>query len=74
VRAVPAVALPDRPVLDSNGAGDCYVAAFLWTVLGGGSWQRAAIAGAIGGAYACGTAGTHTSFVNAARLTAELPG
>jgi sugar/nucleoside kinase (ribokinase family) len=74
VLAVPAVVLPDRPVLDSNGAGDSYVAAFLWTVLGGGSWQRAALAGAIGGAYACGTAGTHTSFVTAARLTAELPG
>jgi sugar/nucleoside kinase (ribokinase family) len=74
VQVVPAVVLADRPVLDSNGAGDSYVAAFLWTVLGGGSWQRAAIAGAIGGAYACGTAGTHTSFVNAARLTAELPG
>lgn len=74
VRAIPAVVLPDRPVVDSNGAGDSYVAAFLWAVLGGGSWQRAAIAGAIGGAYACGTPGTHTSFVNAARLTAELPG
>jgi acarbose 7IV-phosphotransferase len=74
VRAFPAVVLPDRPVVDSNGAGDSYVAAFLWAVLGGGSWQRAALAGAVGGAYACGTAGTHTSFVNAARLTAELPG
>ena len=26
---VPAVSLPDRPVVDSNGAGDAYVAAFL---------------------------------------------
>ena len=28
--------------------------------------------GAIGGAYACGTAGTHTSFIDAVALGAEL--
>ena len=39
----------------SNGAGDSYVAAFLRTVLAGGSWDEAARAGAIGGAWACGT-------------------
>jgi sugar/nucleoside kinase (ribokinase family) len=72
VRAVPAVVLPGRPVVDSNGAGDSYVAAFLRTVLAGGGWELAAAAGAIGGGYACGTAGTHTSFVDAARLDAEL--
>ncbi len=93
VLPIPAVQLADRPVVDSNGAGDSYVAAFLWSALGSGSpaggpagpggaagaagsgaadWRRAAAAGAIGGAYACGTAGTHTSFVDGTRLTAEL--
>jgi sugar/nucleoside kinase (ribokinase family) len=72
VRVVPAVTLPGRPVVDSNGAGDSYVAAFLRTVLAGGDWELAAAAGAIGGGYACGTAGTHTSFVDAAQLDAEL--
>ena len=65
---VPAVVVPGRPVVDSNGAGDSYVAAFLRTILAGGSWLDGARAGAIGGAWACGTAGTHTSFVDAATL------
>jgi sugar/nucleoside kinase (ribokinase family) len=76
VTAVPAVQLAGRPVVDSNGAGDSYVAAFLWAVLGGDpgrpDWARAAAAGSVGGAYACGTAGTHTSFVDVTRLAAEL--
>jgi acarbose 7IV-phosphotransferase len=72
VRAIPAVALPDRPVVDSNGAGDSFVAAFLYARLRGDSWEEAARAGAIGGAYACGTAGTHTSFIDAATLGEEL--
>lgn len=72
VVAIPAVTLPDRPVVDSNGAGDSYVAAFLRTVLAGGSWERAAAAGSVAGAYSCGTAGTHTSFVDAAGLDAAL--
>ena len=71
---VPAVTVPDRPVVDSNGAGDSYVAAFLRTVLAGGSWDEAARAGAIGGAWACGTAGTHTSFVDAETLDSLLDG
>ncbi len=72
VVAVPAVTLPGRPVVDSNGAGDSYVAAFLRTVLAGGSWERAAAAGSVAGAYSCGTAGTHTSFLDAAGLDAAL--
>jgi sugar/nucleoside kinase (ribokinase family) len=69
---VPAVAIPGRPVVDSNGAGDSYVAAFLRTYLAGGTWAQAAYAGAIGGAWACGTAGTHTSFVDAPTLDSLL--
>jgi len=69
---VPAVTIPGRPVVDSNGAGDSYVSAFLRTFLAGGSWADAARAGAFGGAYACGTAGTHTSFIDAGTLDALL--
>jgi sugar/nucleoside kinase (ribokinase family) len=72
VLAVPAVTLPDRPVVDTNGAGDSYVAAFLHTVLAGGSPRRAAAAGSVAGAYSCGTAGTHTSFVDASTLDTAL--
>lgn len=72
VRAIPAATLPGRPVVDSNGAGDSFVAAFLYARLRGGSWEEAARAGAIGGAYACGTAGTHTSFVDAPTLDGAL--
>jgi sugar/nucleoside kinase (ribokinase family) len=71
IQVVPAVHLADRPVVDSNGAGDSYVAAFLHGVLTGDSLDEAARAGAVAGAYACGTAGTHTSFIDAA-LLAEL--
>lgn len=74
VLRVPAVVIPGRPVVDSNGAGDSYVAAFLRTFLAGGTWADAARAGAIGGAWACGTAGTHTSFVDAETLDSLLRG
>lgn len=70
--AVPAVAIPGRPVVDSNGAGDSYVAAFLHAWLGGADARAAALAGAVGGAWACGTAGTHTSFIDADELQAQL--
>ena len=69
--------IPGRPVVDSNGAGDSYVAAFLRNVLAGPAmrepdWYAAGRAGAIAGAWACGTAGTHTSFVDAETLDSLL--
>ncbi|TDO35830.1 sugar/nucleoside kinase (ribokinase family) [Kribbella sp. VKM Ac-2527] len=67
---VPPVQLADRPVVDSNGAGDAYVAAFLTTWLDGDSWERAAAAGSIAGAWACGSAGTHTDLITAEGLAA----
>lgn len=70
VVAVPAVSIPGRPAIDSNGAGDSYAAGFLHIHLAGGDAGAAAAAGAVAGAYACGTAGTHTSFVDAATLAA----
>jgi acarbose 7IV-phosphotransferase len=69
---VPTVVLPDRPVVDSNGAGDAYVAAFLAIRLSGGSWSEAARAGAVAGAWACGSAGTHTEQISAQELRRYL--
>lgn len=62
------ISIADRPVVDSNGAGDSFVAAFLCHYLEHGDISRAAHAGAVGGAWACGSLGTHTSFVDAETL------
>ena len=62
------ISIPGRPVVDSNGAGDSFVAAFLCHYLDHGDIFGAARAGAVGGAWACGTLGTHTSFVDAETL------
>ncbi|GAA6525407.1 hypothetical protein IDVR_12020 [Intrasporangium sp. DVR] len=70
--SVPAVDLPGRAVVDSNGAGDSYVAAFLHAWLAGRGVLTAAWSGSVGGAWACGTAGTHTSFIEAGELEAQL--
>ncbi len=67
-RFIPAVHLPDRPVVDTNGAGDAYVAAFLARFLDGVSWYDAALAGSIAGAWACGSPGTHTDLITAEEL------
>jgi sugar/nucleoside kinase (ribokinase family) len=72
VRVIPAARLPGRPVVDTNGAGDSFVAAFLYARLHGMPFEDAARAGAVAGAFACGTPGTHTSFIDAATLHAEL--
>lgn len=65
---LPAVELPDRPVVDTNGAGDAYVAAFLARRLDGVSWYDAAHAGSVAGAWACGSPGTHTDLITAEDL------
>ena len=62
------ISIPGRPVVDSNGAGDSFVAAFLCHYLDHGDVFGAARAGAVGGAWACGTLGTHTSFVDVETL------
>lgn len=56
---------PGRPIVDSNGAGDAYVTGFLHAWFAGRPALECARAGAIAGAYACTSAGTHTDFVTA---------
>jgi sugar/nucleoside kinase (ribokinase family) len=70
--AVPAVDVPGRPAVDSNGAGDAYVAGFLSAWLAGRGARSAALSGAVAGAWACGTEGTHSSFVGPEELAAQL--
>jgi sugar/nucleoside kinase (ribokinase family) len=67
-RHLRAIHFPDRPVVDTNGAGDAYVAAFLARFLDGVSWYDAARAGSIAGAWACGSPGTHTDLITAEEL------
>ena len=67
-RHIPAIHFPDRPVVDTNGAGDAYVAAFLARYLDGVDWYDAALAGTIAGAWACGAPGTHTDLITAENL------
>ena len=69
---VPAIEVPGRPVVDSNGAGDAYVSGFLHAWLAGGDANVAARTGAVAGAWACGTAGTHASPIGADELTRQL--
>ncbi|WP_317201920.1 carbohydrate kinase family protein [Janthinobacterium sp.] len=59
---------PPGPVVDSNGAGDSFVAAFLYVWLRGGGPAAAMRAGAIGGAFACASHGTHEAFIGSAQL------
>jgi sugar/nucleoside kinase (ribokinase family) len=68
VRHFPAIAFDDRPVIDTNGAGDAYVASFLARYLDGAPWTDAALAGTIAGAWACGSPGTHTNLITAEEL------
>ncbi|MCW1098333.1 MULTISPECIES: carbohydrate kinase family protein [Streptomyces] len=66
VRHFPAVR-PERPVVDSNGAGDAFVTAFLHAHFEGRPVEECVLAGSVSGAFACGAAGTHTEFI-------DLPG
>ncbi|WP_322973576.1 carbohydrate kinase family protein [Actinacidiphila yanglinensis] len=69
VRHFPVVR-PELPVVDSNGAGDAYVTAFLHTLFDGGDLDQCALAGAVSGAFACGHHGTHEAQIGAAELAA----
>ncbi|MFJ6919379.1 carbohydrate kinase family protein [Streptomyces sp. NPDC101133] len=63
VRRYPAVR-PERPVVDSNGAGDAFVSAFLYALAQGRPVADCVLAGSVSGAFACTSAGTHTEFID----------
>lgn len=69
VRHFPAVR-PELPVVDSNGAGDAFLTAFLHTRFAGGDIERCVLAGSVSGAFACGHDGTHEVQITAAQLDA----
>lgn len=69
---VPAVRLPARPAVDSNGAGDAFGAAFLAAWLQGCDHGQAARWGAVAGAWACGTAGTNADPIDLPTLRSLL--
>ena len=58
----------DLPVVDTNGAGDSFVAAFLHAWLDGRPLDEAMRRGAIAGAFACAQHGTHERFIALAEL------
>lgn len=68
LRHVPVAEVPAEQVVDTNGAGDSYVAAFLYAWLAGQDWEACTRAGSLGGAHAVRSAGTHTSFITAEDL------
>jgi sugar/nucleoside kinase (ribokinase family) len=57
VRRFP-IAVPERPVVDSNGAGDAFSTAFMSRWFAGRPTQECALAGAVSGAFACTVHGT----------------
>ena len=57
-----------RDIVDTNGAGDSFVSAFLFSRLGGQPYAACMEAGAVSGAYACGCIGTHEEFITPALL------
>ncbi|MFI0710117.1 carbohydrate kinase family protein [Streptomyces inhibens] len=70
-RLVPA-AVPPGPVVDSNGAGDAFACGFLYGRLAGRPLEDCARLGAVAGAYACTSPGTHTTLVGPDELRAVL--
>ena len=70
-RRFPAV-VPERPVVDTNGAGDAFLTAFLHARFGGAGLEECVLAGSVSGAYACGSHGTHEEVISAAALTSAL--
>ncbi|MET7574312.1 PfkB family carbohydrate kinase [Streptomyces sp. NPDC005492] len=66
------VVRPRRPVIDSNGAGDAFAAAFLFGRLGGESPQRCARYGAVAGAYACTVPSTEIDAIGRDELLLQV--
>ncbi|MEV5971337.1 PfkB family carbohydrate kinase [Streptomyces sp. NPDC051921] len=68
---IPAVA-PPAPVVDSNGAGDAFVAGFVYAWLSGAPVRTCALYGAVAGAYACTVPSTRADAIGRAALQAEV--
>ncbi|MFB8245814.1 adenosine kinase [Streptomyces sp. NPDC055952] len=68
---VPA-ARPPAPVVDSNGAGDAFAAAFLRAWLHGEPLRRCALHGTVAGAYACTVPSTRADSIGLAELRAGV--
>ncbi|MFE9771655.1 adenosine kinase [Streptomyces sp. NPDC005931] len=68
---VPAVE-PPAPVVDSNGAGDAFAAAFLHAWLNGEPPHRCALHGAVAGAHACTVPSTRVDSIGRAELLARV--
>jgi sugar/nucleoside kinase (ribokinase family) len=71
VRRFP-VAEPERPVVDSNGAGDAFSTAFMSRYFAGRPLEECMRAGAVSGAFACGAHGTHEEQISEPELSAAL--
>jgi len=63
---------PPAPVIDSNGAGDAFAAAFLLGWLNREIPQRCAQYGAVAGAYACTVPSTETAAIGRRELLATV--
>ncbi|MFC7844786.1 adenosine kinase [Streptomyces sp. NPDC057382] len=68
---VPA-ARPPAPVVDSNGAGDAFAAAFLHAWLHGEPLHRCALHGSVAGAYACTVPSTRADSIGLPELRAGV--
>ncbi|MGY1579213.1 adenosine kinase [Streptomyces sp. MN13] len=65
---------PPAPVVDSNGAGDAFAAAFLYGFLAGEPPLRCARYGAVAGAHACTVPSTQVDAIDREALLARTTG
>ncbi|MDQ0994128.1 PfkB family carbohydrate kinase [Streptomyces sp. V3I7] len=63
--------MPPAPVIDSNGAGDAFAAAFLYGHLTGEPLHRCALYGTVAGAHACTIPSTETDAIDREQLLAR---